>query len=282
MSSLAPGAGKVEAGVENCSFRKACMPTAWTCESDCGLTPKVDCSSSRAAAAALTVLAEDPTCRAKAFEVIEPGSGLITVTCTVPACALVAVPVAVSSVEETNVVGRKVPPNDTTAPDANFWPLTTRVKLPTGIVVGSTAFTMGAGLVSVAVPVALAVVSARLVAVTWTVLGVGTVAGAWYSPPAEIVPTVALPLCIPLIAHFTAVLPAAPFTAVRNWNVAPAATCAVGGITCTVTWPEAPTCTFMEATEAILPGSGFWTVILTVPTCAAVVVPVAVSWVGPT
>ncbi len=56
--------------------------------------------------------------------------------------------------------------------------MTTKVKLPTGIVVGSTALTMGAGLVSVAVPVALAVVSARLVAVTWIVLGVGTVAGA--------------------------------------------------------------------------------------------------------
>ena len=104
----------------NCSFRNACIPTAWTCESDCGLTPKVDCSSRRAAAAAFTALEEDPTCSANEFEVAEPGSGLITVTCTVPACALVAVPVAVSSVEETNVVGRNVPPKDTTAPGANF------------------------------------------------------------------------------------------------------------------------------------------------------------------
>src|SRR5712691_1440971 len=145
MSSFAPGAGKVEAGAANCSFRKACMPTAWTCESDCGLTPQVDCSSKRAAAAALKLLEEVPTCSANAFEVSEPGSGLITVTCTVPACALVAVPVAVTSVAETKVVGRNVPPNETTAPGANFWPVTTKVKLPTGIVVGSTALTIPVG-----------------------------------------------------------------------------------------------------------------------------------------
>ena len=71
-----------------------------------------------------------------------------------------------SSVEETKVVVRNVPPNDTTAPFANFWPVTTKVKLPTGIVVGSTAPTIGAGLVRVAVPVDVAVVSARLVACT--------------------------------------------------------------------------------------------------------------------
>ncbi len=92
-----------------------------------------------------------------AFEVSEPGSGLITVTSTVPACVLV--PVAVSWVAETNVVGRNVPPNDTTAPLTNFWPVTTRVKLPTGMLVGSTAVTTGVGLVKVTVPVDVAVVS---------------------------------------------------------------------------------------------------------------------------
>src|SRR5216683_7593278 len=96
------------------------------------------------------------------------------------------------------------------------------------------------------------------------------------------VPRVALPLAIPLIDHFTAVLPPAPFTAVRYWNVEPAVICAVGGITCTDTWPAAPTCTFMEVAESLLPGSGFSTVILTIPTCADVAVPVAVSWVRPT
>ncbi len=183
MSSSVAGAGKVEIGAANCSFRKACMPTACTCDSDAGFTPQVDCSSKRAAAAALKVLAELPTCNANALEVFEPGSGLITSTCTVPAWALVAVPVAVTSVAETNVVGRNVPPNNTTAPLANFWPVTTRVKSPTGIVVGSTAFTTGAGLVMVAVPAVVADVSARLVACTWMVLGTGTVAGAWYTPP---------------------------------------------------------------------------------------------------
>src|SRR4029077_16472311 len=92
------------------------------------------------------------------------------------------------------------------------------------------------------------------------------------------VPTGGLPLAIALIDHFTAVLPPAPFTAVRYWNVEPAVICAVGGMTCTDTWPAAPTCTFMEAAESLLPGSGFSTVILTIPTWAEVAIPVAVSW----
>ena len=76
------------------------------------------------------------------------------------------------------MVGKNVPPNDTTAPLANFWPVTTKVKSPTGMLVGSTAVTTGNGLLRVTVPVELAVVSARLVAVTVRVLGVGIVAGA--------------------------------------------------------------------------------------------------------
>ena len=85
------------------------------------------------------------------------------------------------------------------------------------------------------------------------VLGVGTVAGAWYTPPAEIVPTVALPLGIPLIAHFTAVLLPAPFTAVRYWNVEPAVICSRWrDHLLPHTWPAAPTCTFMEAAEVAL------------------------------
>src|SRR5450631_1528336 len=164
MSSVEAGAGKVETGAANCSLRKAGIPIDCRCESDAGLAPQVDCSSKRPAAEALKPLAGLPTSNANALEVFEPGSGLITVTCTVPAWD--AVPVAVSSVEETKVVVRNAPPNDTTAPFANCLPLTTTVKLPTGIVVGRTAVTTGAGLVIVAVPVEEAVVSARLVAVT--------------------------------------------------------------------------------------------------------------------
>ena len=115
------------------------MPTACKCERDCGFTPQVDCSSRRAAAAALKVVGGSSDLQRKRLEVCEPGSGLITVTWTVPACALVAVPVAVSSVEEINVVGRNEPPNDTTAPLTKRLAVTTRVKLPTGMVVGSTA-----------------------------------------------------------------------------------------------------------------------------------------------
>src|SRR5262245_29377969 len=40
-----------------------------------------------------------------------PGLGLATVTFTVPICAAVAVPVAVSAVAETYVVARFTPPN---------------------------------------------------------------------------------------------------------------------------------------------------------------------------
>ena len=87
-------------------------------------------------------------------------------TGTVPVCATVAVPVAVSWLEETNLVGRNVPPNAITAPFTKFRPLTTRLKLPIAMLVGSTAVTIGKGLLSVTMLVELAVVSAKLVACT--------------------------------------------------------------------------------------------------------------------
>ena len=97
-------------------------------------------------------------------------------TSTVPACVLV--PVAVSWFADTNLVGRNVPPNATTAPLTNFWPVTTRVKLPTGMLVGSTAVTTGVGLVKVTMPADVAVVSTWAVAVICMLAGFGIARGA--------------------------------------------------------------------------------------------------------
>jgi hypothetical protein len=58
----------------------------------------------------------------------------------------------------------------------------------------------------VTLAVAILVVSAFAIAVTVTVDGVGTVAGAVYRPEVEIVPKVVLPPVIPLTCHVTPVL----------------------------------------------------------------------------
>ncbi len=60
------------------------------------------------------------------------------------------------------------------------------------------------------------------VAVTVTVAGVGTVAGAAYAPDAEMVPTVALPPLTPLTCQVTAVFCAFVTVALKAW-VPPAA-----------------------------------------------------------
>src|SRR5712692_1221429 len=60
--------------------------------------------------------------------------------------------------------------------------------------------------------------SATLVAVTLNMLGLGFAAGAVYSPPLVIVPTVLLPPTTPFTAQVTAVLET-PETVAVNWAV---------------------------------------------------------------
>ncbi len=61
---------------------------------------------------------------ADVVELLTPGAGFTTVTVTLPACDALAVPEAVSSVAETNVVVSAVVPNITCAPLTKPLPFT--------------------------------------------------------------------------------------------------------------------------------------------------------------
>ena len=112
-------------------------------------------------------------------DVMEPGSGLTTLTCTdVPFCADVVVPVAVSCVAETNLVVSVCPANITLAPLTNLLPVIVSVKFPTGTAVGDTAVTVGTGFSSMTMTLPERVLSDEDVASMLTESGVGRAAGA--------------------------------------------------------------------------------------------------------
>jgi hypothetical protein len=120
-----------------------------------------------------------PTCTFnEAIDVDLPGSGFVTVTATVPFCAVVEVPVAVSWVRETKVVVSGVPPNITVEPATKFEPPTVSEKLPTGSSVGLTVWATGIGFSRVTGVVAERVLSAALAASTVTEFGIGALGGA--------------------------------------------------------------------------------------------------------
>ena len=105
-----------------------------------------------------------------------PGSGFSTATVYAP--AVEAVPVAVSCVEEVNVVERAVPLRRTCAPETKPVPVTAIEKLPRLVEAGEMPERVGVGFKSVTVLVPDLVASAVLVAVTVTVLGEGSTVGA--------------------------------------------------------------------------------------------------------
>ncbi len=70
-------------------------------------------------------------------------------TTTFPTCAEVAVPVAVSCVEEMYVVTSTAVPKFTVAPWAKCAPVMFNVNVPTGIAIGVTVTSCGTGLRSV-------------------------------------------------------------------------------------------------------------------------------------
>ena len=107
------------------------------------------------------------TCAVKAAEAMGPGLGLLTKIATFPTCVLVALPVAVSCVEDTRVVESTVPLKLIVAPTAKCAPFTVIVKAPTGIDVGVMVVTCGVGFCSVSV--ALAVLAALAVSVAVTI-----------------------------------------------------------------------------------------------------------------
>src|SRR5256884_3471933 len=87
-------------------------------------------------------------------EILAPGSGLCAVIVCVPACALVAVPAAVSCVDETYVVVSAVVPRYPTAPCAKCNPVSVIVNGPWAMLIGdrkSTRLNSSHGYISYAV-----------------------------------------------------------------------------------------------------------------------------------
>ena len=87
-------------------------------------------------------------------------------------------PVAVSCVEETNVVVSAVVPRKTCALDRKFAPVTVSKKLPVPTLAGLVPISVGVGFISVTALDADLEESAALVAVTITVFGEGRELGA--------------------------------------------------------------------------------------------------------
>jgi len=96
-------------------------------------------------------------------------SGVVTITGTADFGAL-AFPVAVTLVDETNVVGRSTPSKFTLAPETNPLPFTVSVNAPVARGDGLSDVMLGSGItVTVAEPLALGVLT--LVARTVTTFG---------------------------------------------------------------------------------------------------------------
>ena len=167
-------------------------------------------------------------------DVIDPGSGFTTVTwIDMPCCAVVAVPVAVSWVDDTNFVVSACVPNITLAPLTNLLPEIVIEKLPTATAVGETPVTVGTGFSSVIMVLPERLLSDEEVASMLMEFGLGRVAGAVYMPVALIIPSGALPPTTPFTDQTTAWL-TVPLTLAVNWSVSPARTLPVAGVTATL------------------------------------------------
>ncbi len=121
-----------------------------------------------------------------------------------------------------------------------------------------------------AVELGLATLAARTV----TAATLGTLAGAVYSPEAEIVPVAALPPIMPLTLQVTPWF-VEPETVALNWRVVVAATLALAGVIDTLMGAAAVMLRFC-ALVVTAPTPVFVTVTgRDVPACAAVAVPMA-------
>ena len=87
-------------------------------------------------------------------------------------------PVAVSCVADTNVVVSGVVPRKTCAPEMKLLPVTAREKLPVPTLAGFVPISVGVGFRMVTALEDVAEFAAALVAVTVSVLGLGSDAGA--------------------------------------------------------------------------------------------------------
>jgi hypothetical protein len=92
--------------------------------------------------------------------------------------AVDSLPLAVSCVDETNVVVSAVFPSITVAPEMKFVPVRVIEKLPVPVLAGLIPESVGVGFKIVTALDALAELDAALVAVTVSAFGFGSVAGA--------------------------------------------------------------------------------------------------------
>jgi hypothetical protein len=172
------------------------------------------------------------TCKFCDEDVALPGLGFITAMENVP--AEVSLPVAVSCVEDLNVVASGAPSRSTCAPLTNPLPFTVMAIAPAGTDVGAMPVRTGTGFCKVTALLPVAEELAELTALTVTVLEPETVLGAVYKPEALIVPVAEAPPATPLTFQVTAVFED-PVTVALKVFVAPARTLALAGETMTVT-----------------------------------------------
>ncbi len=128
------------------------------------------------------------------FEAPPLGAGLVTVTAAILAVVMAAAGIAAVNCEGlTNVVARATPAKFTTEPVKKFEPFTVRVKAapPLSALFGEMVVIAGMGLVTLTAANAAAAAFTTEVALTVTVGGLGTLAGAVYFPVASIVPQLA-------------------------------------------------------------------------------------------
>src|SRR5215471_275857 len=160
-----------------------------------------------------------------------PGSGFSTTTENAPEEE--AVPVAVSCVEETNVVEMGALERRTCAPETKLPPVMVREKLPRLVEAGEIPVRTGVGFMSVTELVEDFEVSAELVALMVTGLGDGREVGAVYLPEESMVPMAEEPLGVSLTDQLTAALEV-PETVAEKEVELPTRTLVVEGETATV------------------------------------------------
>ena len=139
-------------------------------------------------------------------DVAEPGSGFVTVNCTLGVCE-VTLPVAVSLVLDTNVVLSAVEPISTTAPLTKLLPFKVMVKLPESICGGVAEESCGTGFNRVVTVETVRPLWFGTAAAIVTALGDGSDAGAVYvavnGPVLVIVPTIAFPFAMSFTVQVT-------------------------------------------------------------------------------
>jgi len=172
-------------------------------------------------------------------DTLAPGAGLCTVIVCDPACALVAVPAAVSCVDETYIVVSAVVPIYATAPWAKCNPLSVIVNGPWATLIGVTLVNCGTGLFSVMLAFPSLLVFDVSTALMVMELGAGGNSGAVYIPLASMVPRVVFPPAIPLIDQFTDGFEPSPVFAVNCCCATPGMD-ALDGVTINAVSPGPP------------------------------------------